>query len=132
MYGNHVIRSQNKQSFSVLFPNISLLTSSQGKPQELVSVPVDGIQDPYLATLDLSTSENLNIYNKAIFGLPESDRYDLTRFKCTDFYQELEDDVSTFGFKLSVLVVTDTDAGNAPTEVKNIILSYPSITQIMV
>ena len=49
--------------------------------------PVDGIQDHYLATLDLSTYEHLKLYNKAIFGLPESDWYDLTRSKWTDFYQ---------------------------------------------
>ena len=48
---------------------------------------VDGLQDPYLATIELSTSENLKLYNKAILRLPESDRYDLTRSKRTDFYQ---------------------------------------------
>ena len=40
--------------------------------------PADEIQDPYLAILVISTSEHLNIYNKEIFGLPESDRYYLT------------------------------------------------------
>ena len=92
---------------------------------------VDGIQYPYLYTLDISTSENLKLHNKSIVGMPESDRYYLTRSKWTDFYQELEDDVFTSGFKSAFLIVTDIDAGHAPTEVNNIILSYPSITQIM-
>ena len=62
-------------------------------------------------------------------GLIESNGYDLTRSKWTDFYQELEDAVSKFGFKLSVLIATDTDEGHAPTEVKNIIMYYQSITK---
>ena len=45
----------------------------------------DGIKDPYLATIDLYTSENIKLYNKAIVGLTESDRYDLTRSKWTNF-----------------------------------------------
>ena len=94
--------------------------------------PVDGLQDPYLETLYLSTSEHFKLYNKAIVGIPESDRYDLIRSKWTNFYQELEDVVSTFGFKSADLIVTSRDAGHAPTEVRNIILSYPSITKIMV
>ena len=52
-----------------------------------MSEPVDGLQDPYLATLDMATSEHLKIYNKKIVGIPESERYDLTRYKWTDFYQ---------------------------------------------
>ena len=44
----------------------------------------------------------------------------------------LEDDVSTFGFKASVLIVTDRDGNHAPTEVKEIIMSYPYINQVMV
>ena len=39
---------------------------------------------------------------------------------------------SIFGFKSAVLIVTDIDASNSTNEVKNIILSYPPITQIMV
>ena len=74
-----------------------------------------GIQDPYLVTLDHSTSEHLNIYNKAILGLPESDRYDFTISKWTDFCQELEDSVSTFGFKLAVFIVTARYAGHVTT-----------------
>ena len=53
----------------------------------MAAEPAYGIQDPYLSTLDLSTYEHLKIYNKAFFGQPESDRYDLIRFKWTDFYQ---------------------------------------------
>ena len=52
-----------------------------------MAAPDGGIQDRYLATLNLTTSEHLNIYNKAIIGLPESDRYDLTRSKWAVFYQ---------------------------------------------
>ena len=97
-----------------------------------MSAPLDRLQDPYLATLDLSTPENLKLYNKTIFGLPESDRYDITIYKWTGLYQKLEDDVSTFGFKSEVLTEIDRDAGYSSTEVKDIILYYPSITKIMV
>ena len=85
-----------------------------------------------MAIINLSTSEHLNLYNKGTVGLPESDRYYLNICKRIDFYYYLEDDVSTFGFKASVLIVTDRDAIHTPTEVKYIILSYPSITQVMV
>ena len=30
--------------------------------------PADGHQDPYLTTLDITTSENLKLYNKEILG----------------------------------------------------------------
>ena len=93
---------------------------------------VDGLQDPYLSIINIPVSKNLNLYNKEIFGLTEINRYDLNRYKLTEFYQEFEDAVSTFGFKSAVLIVIDIDTINSPTEVKNIILSYPSITQIMV
>ena len=62
----------------------------------MASSPDDGLQDLYLDTLDITISENLNIYNKSIVGLPESNRYDITRSKWTDSYQELEDYVFTF------------------------------------
>ena len=75
---------------------------------------VDGLQEPYLYTLDLSTSKHLKIYNKAIIGIPESDRYDITRSKWTDFYQELEDSVFTFGFKSAVLIVTERYSIHVP------------------
>ena len=97
-----------------------------------MAAPVDRLQDPYLATLDLSISEHLTLYNKSIVGLTESDRYDITRSKWNELYQELEDAVSTFGFKSVVLIVKTRYAGHALTEVKNIILSYPSTTKIMV
>ena len=80
------IRKSNQQELSVLFSNLSLLTSSKGQPQEImVSAPTDRLQDHYLDTLDLSTSEHLKLHNKEIVGIPESDRYDLTRSKWTDF-----------------------------------------------
>ena len=74
---------------------------------------MEGLQDLYLDTIDLLTPENINLYNKEIVGLPESDRYDLTRSKCTEFYQELEDSISTFRFKSAVLIVIGRDAGKS-------------------
>ena len=44
----------------------------------------------------------------------------------------MDDSVSTFGFKSAVFIVTSRDAKNVPNEFKDIILSYPSITQVMV
>ena len=52
-----------------------------------MSAPVYELQDPYLPTSDLSTYEHLKLYNKEIVGIPESDRYDITRSGWTDFYQ---------------------------------------------
>ena len=60
----------------------------------------------------------LKLYNRAIFGLPESDRYDLTRYKWTNFYQELEDAISTFGFKAEVLIAKERDVHQSPTKVE--------------
>ena len=71
-----------------------------------MAAPVDMLQKPYLTTLDLYKSEHIKIYNMAMVGLPESDRYDLTRYKWTDFYQELEGAVSTYVLKLVVFIVT--------------------------
>ena len=83
-------RTSNHQELSVLFPHTSLSTSIQGRLQEIMAEePVNGNQDLYLATLDLTTLERLNLYKKAIVGLPESNRYDLTISKWTDFNQEL-------------------------------------------
>ena len=31
---------------------------------------LDGIQVPYLVTLNIYLSEHINIYNKAVFGIP--------------------------------------------------------------
>ena len=90
------------------------------------------LQEPYLVTQDISRSENLKLYTKAIVGISESDRYDLTRSKWNEFYQELEDSVYTFGFKAEVLIVTSRYCGHEPTEIKDIIMSYPSITHVMV
>ena len=46
----------------------------------------DGLQDPYLDTLNMTTSNHLKLYNKGIVGLPENNRFDLTRSNLTDFY----------------------------------------------
>ena len=81
----------------------------------------DGIQDPYLDTLNLTTSDHLNIYNNAIIGLPENNRYDLISSKWTIFYQQFEDTVSTFGFKVAAQIVSTTDLNHALTDIKNII-----------
>ena len=94
--------------------------------------PVDGIQEPYPDIIYISASEHLKLYKKAIYGLPESNRYDMTRSKWTDFYQELEDDVYTFGYKAAVMIVTTRDGFHIPTEVSNTILSYPATTHAMV
>ena len=58
-----------------------------------------------------------------MFWLPESGKYDIARSKWTYVYQELEDYVSTFGFKTAVMIMTSIYGGHAPTEVKYIILS---------
>ena len=62
----------------------------------------------------------------------ESGRYDLTRSKWPELYKELEDAVSTFGFKTAVLIVTDIYGVHVPTEFNTIILSYKFITKAMV
>ena len=62
----------------------------------------DSLKDPYLVTLDLKTSEHLKLYNKAITGLSESDRYNLTSSKWADFYQELEYYVTKCVFNAAV------------------------------
>ena len=80
---------------------------------------VDGIQYPYLAILNISKSEHLKLYNKAIFGLPERDRYDIIRYNWTDFYHELKEAAFTFGFKSAVLIVTSRYVHNANTEFKD-------------
>ena len=98
----------------------------------MTAAPDNDIHNPYLSTLYLSTSEHIKFYNKEIVGIPESDRYNLTISKWTEFYQELEDAVSIFGWKSAVLIVTAKDAHNAPAEVKNVILYYTSITRFMV
>ena len=94
--------------------------------------PAEGLQDHYLAALDLYTYEHLKLYKKSIVGLPKSDKYDLNRSNWTDFYQELEDAVSIFELKSAVFIVASRNVGHAPTEVKNIILSYPPNIKIIV
>ena len=125
MHGNHVIRSHNKQptrTFSYNFKYFTFNLKSRSR-KKIAAAPKDGLQEPYLNILNISTSKHLNLYNKESFGLPESDRYDLDRSKWTDFYQELEDAASTFGSKAAVLIVTSRYGVHIPTEVKSIILS---------
>ena len=76
----------NQQELSVLFSNIYFSTSSHVQQQETMTNQ-DGLQDPHLDTINLYTSEDLKIYNKAIIWLPESVRYDLIIYKWTNFYQ---------------------------------------------
>ena len=64
-------------------------------------------------------------------GETERDRHDFTRYNCNEYYQELEDAVSTFGFKAAVLIVKVRDALHALSEVKDIIMSYLSITKVI-
>ena len=78
-------------------------------------------QEPDLVTLNINTSEHLNIYNNAIIELPESGRYELTISKWTEFYQDLEDAVSTFGFKSEVMIVKKREKAHESTELKNVI-----------
>ena len=52
-----------------------------------MAAPTDGLQAPYLAAIYISTYEHFKLYNKELFGLTESERYDLTRYKWTNFYQ---------------------------------------------
>ena len=90
------------------------------------------LQYPYLDTLNIATSEHINLYNKAIVGLPEINRYELTGSKWNGFYQELYDYVFIFGFKVAVLVVIARYRSHLRTEFRNIISLYLSITQSMV
>ena len=77
----------NKQKNPVLFLRLSISASSQGQEQEIMAAPDDGIQDPYLASINISTLEHLKLYNKVFFGLSVSNRYDLIRSKWDNFYQ---------------------------------------------
>ena len=90
---------------------------------------VDEHKDPYMSNRYITTSDHLKLYKKAIVVLTKNDRYDLTRSKCTGFYQVLEDFVSTFGFKASVRIVADRNNTYMPTKLKNLISSYSSINQ---
>ena len=76
----------------------------------------DGKQDPYMDTIYLKTLEHMKFYNKDIFGLTGDGMCDLTTSKWTYFYQELEDAVSTFGFKTAYHIVTAIDKVHNPSE----------------
>ena len=93
--------------------------------------PSDGIQYRHIVTLNITTSENIMFYNKAIVGLPENNRYDLTSYKWTEFYQELLDSVSTFRFKAAVLNMTVRNVAHETTEFKNVISFCTSTTQVI-
>ena len=80
-------RTTNQLEFSVLISNILLSTSSQVQVQNIMEAPVYLLQEPYPAILYISTLEHLKLYNKTVWGVPESDRCDLTIYKWTDFYQ---------------------------------------------
>ena len=56
----------------------------------------------------------------------------MIRSKWAEFYQELGGAVSTFGFKVEVLIVTARGLLSATTKVEDIIMSYLYITQGMV
>ena len=126
--GNKVIRLNNKyirknqQDLSVLFSRISLSTSSKVPSQENMAA-VFGVQDLYLTTLNLSTLEHLNIYNKLIViivMIPDNVRYVITRTKWTDFYQELEGSLYEFGLKLAVHIITVRDNNQPRIKFNNI------------
>ena len=124
-------RTSNQQELSVIISNLSISTSSQGQAKKIMAESADGIQYPYLEVLDIFTSEYLKLYNTEIIGIQENDSYDMTGYRWSEFYQELEDAVSTVGFKETVLIVRARDGVHITTEVKNIILFYPSTTRAM-
>ena len=45
----------------------------------MLEAPADGRQELYLATLSITTSEHIKFNNRAIFGLSENDKSDITR-----------------------------------------------------
>ena len=51
--------TSNQQEVSVLFSNITSSTSIQGQPQKIIA-SLDGIHDPYLATINLSAVQNIS------------------------------------------------------------------------
>ena len=62
-YANRLQKSierNNQQEISVLFSNISLSTSTKGQEQEIMAA-ADLLQDPYLGTLDMTTSGHIKI-----------------------------------------------------------------------
>ena len=48
----------------------------------------DKLPDPYTNELDLTHSYHLKLYTKAIKGIEETQRYDLSQIGWNDFYQE--------------------------------------------
>ena len=79
---------QNLQELSVLLFKFKL-TVVTWSDWWINMEEADGLQDSYLSTLKISTSENSRS-TTSIFGIPENDRYNLTRSKWADFYQNLE------------------------------------------
>ena len=99
----------NQQETPVKYSHLLLSTLSQVQVQEIVAAaPAERLQNPYLSTLNLATSEHLKLYKMAVLGLPKINRYDLIRSKWTDFYQELDDAVFTSVLKAAVIIVTDS------------------------
>ena len=112
----------NQQETPVKYSHLLLSTLSQVQVQEIVAAaPAERLQNPYLSTLNLATSEHLKLYKMAVFGLPKSNRYDLIRSKWTDFYQELEDAVFTSVLKTAVLIVKYSGVSHNLNEFKNVI-----------
>ena len=78
MQSGHITSAQ--QELSVIFINIFSSNLSQGQPQEIMAAS-DGLHGSYLSVLNISISDHFKLYNKAIVGIPESHRYDPTRYK---------------------------------------------------
>ena len=97
-----------------------------------MEAPVGGLQDPYLTTLFISINEYLKLYNTVFLWLPGSCMYDLNRSNGLDFTKNWRMMYPHLDSKQNVFIVTARDAHNLPTEIKGIILFYPSITQVMV
>ena len=121
----------NQKELSVLFSNINFSTSSHVQQQETMTNQ-DGLQDPHLDTINLYTSEDLKIYNKAIVWLTESVRYDLILYKWTNFYQIWIILYQHSDSKQQFWLWTNRDSLHAATELNEIIMFYPSITQVLV
>ena len=62
------------------------ISESSIRRRIVATAPSDWILDPYLFALNMTTSEHLKIYNKAIFGLPEKNRYDIKSSNWTVLY----------------------------------------------
>ena len=84
-----------------------MLVRSESGRRNIMTDLYHGFQDSYLDILNITASEHLNFYSKAIMRIPESSRYNPTRSKRTDFYYELGNAISTFGFNTSVQIFTE-------------------------